>query len=94
MTGRTHQIRAHLAALGLPLVGDPLYRAPRGHPQEPEGDASITPSPPIVRTVLHALRLTFFHPVTGDEMTLQAPYPADMRAALEWLRSSSVPRRT
>jgi 23S rRNA pseudouridine1911/1915/1917 synthase len=71
-TGRTHQIRVHLAHLGHPVVGDPLYgprRAPAGAPV----------------LCLHACRLTFRHPGSGEEMTFTAPLPADFAAFLEEL---------
>jgi 23S rRNA pseudouridine1911/1915/1917 synthase len=62
-TGRTHQIRVHLAALGHPIAGDELYAGPR--PQDPP------------RPMLHAWRLQFRHPGTGDEMSFEAPPPPD-----------------
>jgi 23S rRNA pseudouridine1911/1915/1917 synthase len=65
-TGRTHQIRVHLAALGHPVVGDATYG--RRRPGEPE------------RPMLHAHRLRFRHPRTGEEMTFEAPPPADFSA--------------
>ena len=61
--GRTHQIRVHLAASGHPIVGDSLY--------------GITGSW-VSRQALHASTLTVEHPVTGRELTLQAPLPDDM----------------
>jgi 23S rRNA pseudouridine1911/1915/1917 synthase len=66
-TGRTHQIRVHLAHVGHPLVGDPLY-----------GGA---PSGKLARQALHAFRLAFVHPVTGQPLALHAPLPPDLRAA-------------
>jgi 23S rRNA pseudouridine1911/1915/1917 synthase len=62
-TGRTHQIRVHLTALGHPLAGDDLYGRRRA------GDPG--------RPMLHAHRLRFRHPRTGDEMTLESPPPSD-----------------
>lgn len=64
LTGRTHQIRVHLAALGHPLLGDTAYGGPR--------DA-------IARQALHAWRVHFIHPDTGKEIRLEAPLPEDMR---------------
>ncbi len=58
-TGRTHQLRVHMAALGHPILGDPLYAPPSDHP----------------RLMLHAERLAFRHPVTGDEVAFTAPCP-------------------
>ena len=63
ITGRTHQIRVHLAAKGWPIVGDATYGKAAGFP----------------RQALHAWRLRFRHPVTAKEMSLEAPIPADMR---------------
>ncbi|HMN22747.1 MAG TPA: RluA family pseudouridine synthase, partial [Ottowia sp.] len=67
-TGRTHQIRVHLAHLGHPLVGDVLY-----------GGA---PAAGMTRQALHARRLAFSHPVTGAALDFRAPLPNDLAAAL------------
>ena len=67
-TGRTHQIRVHMAALGHPLVADALY-----------GGA---PAAGLTRQALHAYRLAFVHPVTQQSLSFEAPLPADMQAAL------------
>ncbi len=71
-TGRTHQIRVHLAAIGHPIVGDRLY-----------GKAS----PLASRQFLHAQRILFTHPGTAERMQLEAPLPADLARALEVLRA-------
>ncbi len=68
-TGRTHQIRVHMAAIGHPLVADAVYGG-----REAGG---------MVRQALHAFRLAFRHPVTGQDLVLHAPLPADMAQALE-----------
>ena len=79
-TGYTHQIRAHLASLGFPILADPLYRSLIVKPP-----ASL-PSPlPIERTALHARQITFTHPLTRERITLTAPYPADFQSALNAL---------
>jgi len=72
-TGRTHQIRVHLASIGHPLEGDPAY-AGRGK--------AIFP-----RQALHAWQLAFVHPVTGDTLRFESPLPADFRGLLEGLRA-------
>jgi 23S rRNA pseudouridine1911/1915/1917 synthase len=72
-TGRTHQIRVHLAAIGLPVVGDPVYG---------------TPEPGLGRQFLHAARLAFAHPVTGEQVEVVSPLPPDLGAALERARTS------
>jgi 23S rRNA pseudouridine1911/1915/1917 synthase len=84
-TGRTHQIRVHLAHIGFPLVGDPLYGGRRRMP------AAATPAlraelGAFPRQALHAARLALTHPCSGRELEWQAPLPPDMRrllAALE-----------
>lgn len=68
-TGRTHQIRVHLAAIGHPIVGDPRYRGKRA-------------SFPTPRTFLHAHTLAFDHPATGERVSFSAPLPADLAAVL------------
>ncbi len=74
-TGRTHQIRAHFFALGLPVAGDPLYRLKRG--------ATV----PATRLFLHAKRLAFTHPKTGKRVEFIAPLPRDLEATLAKLRT-------
>ncbi|HEY7191520.1 MAG TPA: RluA family pseudouridine synthase [Vicinamibacterales bacterium] len=68
VTGRTHQIRVHLAASGHPIVGDGLYGEP---------DAAIA------RQALHAWRVTLQHPTTRQRLEIEAPIPHDMRALLD-----------
>jgi 23S rRNA pseudouridine1911/1915/1917 synthase len=67
-TGRTHQIRVHLEAVGLPVSGDPVYGAP--------GDLGLA------RQFLHAARLAFPHPFTGERVEVESPLPDDLQAAL------------
>jgi len=69
-TGRTHQIRVHMASIGHPLVADVLYGG--------------TPAGALQRQALHAFRLAFTHPVTGQSLELHAPLPQDMRDALSF----------
>lgn len=71
LTGRTHQIRAHLASQGTPLAGDDLY----------SGATEATQAIGIKRTQLHAWELEFHHPATGNTLVVRAPIPDDMRAA-------------
>ena len=86
-TGRTHQIRVHLASLGHPIVGDRLYAGRRG-------TASVEGEPGTALAAyqglaLHALRLEFRHPRTGRSVVLDAPLPADLLTLLEALRSTA-----
>ncbi|MBS0560946.1 MAG: RluA family pseudouridine synthase [Proteobacteria bacterium] len=84
-TGRTHQIRVHLAARGHPLVGDPVYlrRIPAAAAKvPPELRMRLLDFP---RQALHAARLGFRHPRTGREMAFESPLPADMAALLALL---------
>jgi 23S rRNA pseudouridine1911/1915/1917 synthase len=74
-TGRTHQIRVHLAAIDLPVSGDPAYGV--------EGDLGLE------RQFLHAARLAFPHPLTGEPVETESPLPPDLQAALEEARLSS-----
>jgi 23S rRNA pseudouridine1911/1915/1917 synthase len=87
-TGRTHQIRAHLAHLGCPLIGDPLYGKQRGlkalGPNAESVDAAVRAFP---RQALHAAVLGFTHPITEEALRLESPLPADMRALRESLQS-------
>lgn len=76
LTGRTHQIRVHLAGLGLPLLGDDLY----GGPNTLDGYC-------VPRVMLHARSLSFPHPVTGALVTVNAPLPTDYLECLEFLGS-------
>ncbi len=85
-TGRTHQIRVHMAHLGHPLVGDATYGARRKPPAAAlpaEVGAAVLGFP---RQALHAATLGFRHPVSGAEVHFEAPLPADMDALLALLR--------
>jgi len=79
-TGRTHQIRVHLAAIGHPLVGDPVYGG--GRSAKLPGVLRAFP-----RQALHAWRLGFAHPVTREDLAFEAPVPDDMAGLIEVLRS-------
>jgi RluA family pseudouridine synthase len=89
-TGRTHQVRAHLAALGHPLLGDGLYTpAPAGQGKPAQGGHSRRERKLglIARAALHAFRLELAHPESGELQSWEAPYPPDFAAALSRLRS-------
>lgn len=72
-TGRTHQIRVHLAHIGSPLLGDAMYGKR---------------SPLISRQALHACSLRFTHPVSGREVSVESPLPPDFQAAIEKLKNA------
>ncbi len=94
LTGRTHQIRAHLREAGCPIVGDQLYggkplllsqikpgyRLKPGHEERPL----------LSRVALHAHKLSFVHPVTGKNVEVSAPIPKDLEVALKYLRKFAV----
>lgn len=87
-TGRTHQIRVHLAHLGCPILCDRLYA---GHAVATEswlrGEGSIPGSPEILdRQALHATRLTIKHPQSGETLTFEAPLPEDIGRAIDVIR--------
>lgn len=77
-TGRTHQVRVHMAYLGYPVAGDPLYgpRRTAGLPEELTGGQ-----------VLHARRITFVHPASGQTLTFTAPLPPELRRGLHLLKN-------
>lgn len=72
-TGRTHQIRVHLAAIHHPCVGDPMYGS----------DPVLAGRLGLERQWLHAVRLGFDHPVRGEHVTFESPYPTDLQDALD-----------
>lgn len=77
-TGRTHQIRVHMAAINHPLVGDTFYGA------DPTQALRLN----LERQWLHAVELGFNHPITGIPTTVRSPYPGDLRSALNTLRGT------
>jgi 23S rRNA pseudouridine1911/1915/1917 synthase len=84
-TGRTHQIRVHMSHIRHPLVGDPVYGG-RLHIPSGVSPALAEQLRLFRRQALHAATLGFVHPVTGDEMSWQAPVPADMQLLLDTLK--------
>ena len=75
-TGRTHQVRVHLASIGLPVLGDPVYG----------GAHALGAGLGLARQALHAAVLGFTHPTSGERLRFESPLPADMARALEALR--------
>ncbi len=79
-TGRTHQIRVHLAQRGHPILGDGLYG----------GDAAVGGAP-VPRQMLHARALTFRHPISGGEVRIEAPVPEDFRSVARAIFGDRLP---
>jgi RluA family pseudouridine synthase len=92
-TGRTHQIRTHLAAVGYPITGDALYGDGEGvflSKIKPGYHPGKTPEKAILeRLALHARSLSFVHPMSGEEVMFEAPYPEDLENTLRQLRKYS-----
>jgi 23S rRNA pseudouridine1911/1915/1917 synthase len=86
LTGRTHQIRVHLAEAGHPLLADAVYGGARREARLPPSDPVRRAAAAIGRHALHAARLSFDHPRTGRRMAFEAPLPADLARALAVLR--------
>jgi 23S rRNA pseudouridine1911/1915/1917 synthase len=91
-TGRTHQIRVHLAWVGHPVVGDPVYgegweRGMGG----PERQWALELARRTPRQFLHAAQLVFEHPVSGERLRFEAPLPADLAEVAEWARKRDNP---
>ncbi len=80
LTGRTHQIRVHLKSIGHPIVGDKLYASRRQQKEDEEI---------IKRQFLHAYRLSFSHPRTGEWLTFELGLPEDLQKVLKILNSKS-----
>lgn len=81
-TGRTHQVRVHMAAVGHPVCGDGLYGA----------STALAGELGLSRFALHARRLAFTHPVTGERIDVEEPLPDDLAAALDRLRQPGAGR--
>ncbi len=89
-TGRTHQIRVHLAHIGAPVMGDPTYGKNRGvkaNGKGPAFDHAVETARTFRRQALHARILGFIHPATGEKLRFEAPPPDDMRELIEALQN-------
>jgi 23S rRNA pseudouridine1911/1915/1917 synthase len=86
-TGRTHQIRVHLSAIGHPIVGDPAYGGVHRHVA---GDVRAVQR--LERPFLHAARLVFTHPSDGRRMEFESPLPADLQSVLDDIRERQEPQ--
>ena len=90
-TGRTHQIRVHLAHIGHPVVGDPLYGPLRPPISGPDRRWAKQLADQLPRQFLHAAQLQFTHPRTGAALSFESELPPVLAAAAEWARDSSRP---
>ena len=90
LTGRTHQIRVHLQHLGLSVLGDSTYGGPQLLLSSLKKDFHLKPKKverPLISTLaLHAEKLVLPHPVTGNEIAIEAPWPKDLKVAVKYLR--------
>lgn len=90
LTARPHQIRVHLQYLGLPILGDDIYGGPQLLLSSLKRDFYLKPKkverPLISSLALHSAKLTLQHPVSGNEISIEAPLPKDLRVALKYLR--------
>jgi len=87
-TGRTHQIRVHLKSIGHPLVGDPVYGEARWKALPRSSRAALRDFP---RPALHAWRLAFQHPATGERLTFEAPVPEDFQELWRAVTGKALP---
>src|SRR5271169_3849940 len=90
-TGRTHQIRVHMASLGHAVVGDALYGAPREMRARRGRATDEGPALSLARNFLHAAQLELEHPRTAERLALQSPLPPELQAFLEKLEGEAVP---
>jgi len=79
-TGRTHQIRVHMAAVPHPAIGGPLYGS----------DPTLSAKLNLDRQWLHATKLSFAHPRTGEEISVHSAYPEDLQFALDRMREGDL----
>jgi 23S rRNA pseudouridine1911/1915/1917 synthase len=86
-TGRTHQIRVHLASIGHPVAGDAVYGGTRTPSSRRAAAREALLS--LERPALHAARLSFAHPASGERLACEAPLPRDIEAVLERLRAAA-----
>lgn len=87
-TGRTHQIRVHMAHVGHSLIGDPVYGGRRRLSDKAVGEAAAHAARGFARQALHAATLGFVHPLTGAALRFEAPLPDDMAALIAALRGA------
>jgi 23S rRNA pseudouridine1911/1915/1917 synthase len=84
-TGRTHQIRVHLSAIGHPIVGDPTYGGVHRHVAD-----DVRPVQRLERPFLHAARLVFTHPADGRTMTFESSLADDLQGVIDEIRARQL----
>lgn len=85
-TGRTHQIRVHMASIGTPLLGDCVYGNPSRHITQVENDEVRSLLMGIKRQMLHSKNIEFNHPITGEKMRFETKLPSDMQKIIDFFR--------
>ncbi len=85
-TGRTHQLRVHMSAIGHPMMGDTFYGGHLFSERDISGDPNASDKPLIPYQSLHALRISFVHPILEKTMTIEAPLPANLQRIVDLLR--------
>ncbi len=86
-TGRTHQLRVHMSAMGHPIIGDKMYGGGPLYESLLAGRTDVAEGPLITRQALHAHTIAFYHPRSNERMQLEAPWPEDFRRTLARLES-------
>ena len=86
-TGRTHQLRVHMSAIGHPMMGDTFYGGHLFSARDITGDESSSTEPLIPYQSLHAFRIEFMHPIEEKPMTIEAPLPEQLQAIVDLLRA-------
>ncbi|HUU85696.1 MAG TPA: RluA family pseudouridine synthase [Phycisphaerae bacterium] len=85
-TGRTHQLRVHMSAIGHPMMGDTFYGGHLFAARDITGEPDASTDPLIPYQSLHALRISFMHPIQEKPVTIEAPLPAELQSIVEMLR--------
>ncbi len=85
-TGRTHQIRVHMASLGVPILGDQVYGNPSRHITQIENEEVRELVRSVNRQLLHSKTMEFFHPILKKNMKFTAPVPEDMKRVIEFFK--------